>query len=386
MSVYKRKTKTGLTTNYYYDFSINGKTYRGTCKTPNKRIALDIEATTRLEIIKQDELGVKKKISFYEALDIVRVDVESRPYKSTTPNIIKKIKEMLHDRPLHKLKNGDLFDLLDKLRAKRWTVKNSKNETVEKGLKIKTIENYFAIIRQTQKAAQTREYLINYDLEMPIKKSRANRVRVMNDVQRWKLLESLHPSRSGQGLASNPDKSTLKYRQRVDNFDFTIMLLDTGCRYTEIAQLKWSDVDISKQKIMVWRGKTKIETHLIMTDQVYSMLMKRMQNPNKHATWIFTDVTGETHRKYSSIAIRNAIKRIDGLEYFSLHDLRHCCASKLVNAGMTIPEVAIILGHRDISTTMQYAHLDVTNVTQKAADILNKGGNAAIVMDLVESN
>ena len=164
------------------------------------------------------------------------------------------------------------------------------------------------------------------------------------------------------------------------------MLLDTGCRYTEIAQLKWSDVDISKQKIMVWRGKTKIETHLIMTDQVYSMLMKRMQNPNKHATWIFTDVTGETHRKYSSIAIRNAIKRIDGLEYFSLHDLRHCCASKLVNAGMTIPEVAIILGHRDISTTMQYAHLDVTNVTQKAADILNKGGNAAIVMDLVESN
>jgi len=162
------------------------------------------------------------------------------------------------------------------------------------------------------------------------------------------------------------------------------MLLDTGCRYTEVAKLSWLDVDMKNRKIKVWRGKAKTETHLIMTDQVYTTLTKRLSNPNKHNRWIFTDVTGEDHRKYSSIPIRKAIKSIDGLENFSLHDLRHCCASKLVNAGMTTPEVAIILGHRDISTTMQYAHINTDTITRKAADILNGGGNAVIIQDLVE--
>lgn len=368
---------------WHYKFKINNKTYARTCKTANKRVALDIEAKARLEVIKQDELGVKKKISFYEALDIVKIDVESRPYKSTTPNIIKHIKLFMDDRPFHKLKNSDLFELLDKLKAKRWTCHNFKGEEVEKCLKIKTIENYFAIIRQTQKAAQKRGYLINYDLEMPLKKSQPDRIRVMEDWDRWELLKSLHPSRTGQGLASNPDKSTVKYRQRVDNYDFTIMLLDTGCRYMEIAKLRWLDVDMKSRKIKVWRGKTKTETHLIMTDAVYTTLNKRLSNPKCHNKWIFTDVTGDDHRKYASIPIRNAIKSMDGFENFSLHDLRHCCASKLVNAGMTIPEVAIILGHRDISTTMKYAHINNDVVTKKAADILIRGGNAAAVQDLV---
>jgi len=61
MTVFKRKTTTGHTKNYYYEFNINGKTYKASCKTTNKRTALDIEAKARLEIIKQDELGVRRK-------------------------------------------------------------------------------------------------------------------------------------------------------------------------------------------------------------------------------------------------------------------------------------------------------------------------------------
>jgi len=68
-----------------------------------------------------------------------------------------------------------------------------------------------------------------------------------------------------------------------------------------------------------------------MTDQVFSTLTNCLQNQD-HPTWVFTDISGGNHRKYASIPIRKAIKSIAGLEGFSLHDLRHCCASKLVNA------------------------------------------------------
>jgi site-specific recombinase XerD len=39
------------------------------------------------------------------------------------------------------------------------------------------------------------------------------------------------------------------------------------------------------------------------------------------------------------------------------HDLRHTVGSDLVKAGVPIPVVKEILGHREISTTMRYAHV-----------------------------
>ena len=40
-----------------------------------------------------------------------------------------------------------------------------------------------------------------------------------------------------------------------------------------------------------------------------------------------------------------------------VHYLRHTHASWLVQDGLTLPEVAQVLGHASITTTMRYAHL-----------------------------
>lgn len=42
---------------------------------------------------------------------------------------------------------------------------------------------------------------------------------------------------------------------------------------------------------------------------------------------------------------------------FRVHDLRHTYASWLVQDGLTLPEVAAVMGHASIATTMRYAHL-----------------------------
>ena len=40
-----------------------------------------------------------------------------------------------------------------------------------------------------------------------------------------------------------------------------------------------------------------------------------------------------------------------------IHDLRHTFASPGAAGGLPLPLIAAILGHRDVKTTLQYAHL-----------------------------
>lgn len=54
-----------------------------------------------------------------------------------------------------------------------------------------------------------------------------------------------------------------------------------------------------------------------------------------------------------------------GMEHVNFHDLRHSCASILINAGVDLYTVSQILGHGSVSTTQRYAHLQVDR--QRAA-------------------
>ncbi|MGH1441275.1 MAG: tyrosine-type recombinase/integrase [Cellvibrionaceae bacterium] len=48
--------------------------------------------------------------------------------------------------------------------------------------------------------------------------------------------------------------------------------------------------------------------------------------------------------------MRSAFQRA-GLTGFCIHDLRHACASRFVQNGMSFYEVSQMLGHLDVQTT-----------------------------------
>ena len=62
-----------------------------------------------------------------------------------------------------------------------------------------------------------------------------------------------------------------------------------------------------------------------------------------------------------------------------IHDLRHTCASRLIQNGMSLYEVANVLGHVDIQTTQRYAHLERKDVSQRARDIMEALNSSASV-------
>jgi integrase len=72
-----------------------------------------------------------------------------------------------------------------------------------------------------------------------------------------------------------------------------------------------------------------------------------------------------------------------GLPHLWLHDLRHQFASMLVNAGRTLYEVQLLLGHSDSKVTERYSHLSLETLQAAAnsASVAMRGaGQAAVVV------
>ena len=52
-----------------------------------------------------------------------------------------------------------------------------------------------------------------------------------------------------------------------------------------------------------------------------------------------------------------AVRTAANLPSVPFHDLRHTFASFGAAGGLSLPLIAAVLGHRDVKTTQQYAHL-----------------------------
>ena len=67
----------------------------------------------------------------------------------------------------------------------------------------------------------------------------------------------------------------------------------------------------------------------------------------------------------------------NGLRHIRFHDLRHSCASILINQDVPLLNVSTFLGHSDLSTTANiYAHLDKFK-KRESADVISSIFNKA---------
>lgn len=136
---------------------------------------------------------------------------------------------------------------------------------------------------------------------------------------------------------------------------FITLALHTGLRKGELLNLTWSRVDLFNRMIHFDPPDHKSKTFATvpLNDTAYTLLTDLMKQAN--GRYVF-------HRKNGArIAdIKKGFKAAcdkAGIENFRPHDLRHTCASWLVQAGVPIVTVSEIMRHSDISTTMRYAHL-----------------------------
>jgi integrase len=58
-----------------------------------------------------------------------------------------------------------------------------------------------------------------------------------------------------------------------------------------------------------------------------------------------------------SKAVKHAFRKLKLPETYTLHTLRHTYASHLALQGVPIQQISLLLGHKNLQTTLIYAHL-----------------------------
>lgn len=139
------------------------------------------------------------------------------------------------------------------------------------------------------------------------------------------------------------------------------ILLSTGCRVSEICSLNISDVDFANKEILVLGKGNKERT--VFIDDVTAMLLRRYLEERKDDSEALFVGKGTRRLKQGGIRkLLHVVAKKAGVDGTHPHRFRRTLATSLIDHGMPIQEVAAILGHEKLDTTMKYVYINKTNV------------------------
>ena len=174
-----------------------------------------------------------------------------------------------------------------------------------------------------------------------------------------------------------------------------------GLRRSELLGLQWDSIDFERKTMTIRHTVSKV-TEVVAKDKTKNASSRRsvpltpeaetifrrakeLEQQNRAAfgreyqenSYIFKWPDGHTYSPdYISHHFAKVLKK-HGLPHIRFHELRHSCASMLLDMGFTLKDVQEWLGHSDIKMTANiYAHLDTARKNTIADSLAGKFGIA----------
>lgn len=172
------------------------------------------------------------------------------------------------------------------------------------------------------------------------------------------------------------------------------VLLFTGMRSGECLGLQWDDIDYTNKTITIRHtlsdvgGKHFLTTpkskssrrYISMSDSIADLLKEHKKHQLElqiaqyetfsHPEMVFTSDTGNyKDRSGLNTSFRKRIAGTD-FDFLTLHSLRHCNATLLLNSGVDIKVVSDHLGHSDIGITADIYADVLASTRKKTAEII----------------
>lgn len=143
-------------------------------------------------------------------------------------------------------------------------------------------------------------------------------------------------------------------------------LYSTGCRISELSEVKISDIDWSRKTVVLFGKGSKYRTSYLNAKAEVT-LRKYLDARTDDCPYLFVTERkpyGKMHKSgLEKIIHQLSDKTFENInKHFTAHTFRHTTATTAINNGMAVQDVSKLLGHANVATTMIYAHVASENV------------------------
>ena len=236
---------------------------------------------------------------------------------------------------------------------------------IESGLSTKSVKDILIVLKMVMKFGVKKEWMTYYEWDIKYPPSSENKVLdVLSVTNHRKILNHIQSHFTFMGLG-------------------IYISLSTGLRIGEICALKWSDINVTDgiltvnrtiERIYIIEGEKK-HTELVintpktknscreipMNKELLGMLkpLKKVVNDDYY---ILTNDERPTEPRSYRNYYKRLMEKLD-IPKLKYHGLRHSFATRCIEVGCDYKTVSVLLGHSNISTTLNlYVH---PNMEQK---------------------
>ncbi|HEX3364079.1 tyrosine-type recombinase/integrase, partial [Phenylobacterium sp.] len=132
-----------------------------------------------------------------------------------------------------------------------------------------------------------------------------------------------------------------------------------GLRASEVVGLKVSDIDSQRMRIRVEQGKGRRDRDALLSPHLLGVL-RNWWKVARPPVWLFpnrlTPFDPVTPRSLNR-AFHDALRKAGIKKAVSLHTLRHCFATHLLEQDVDVRVIQVLLGHKKLETTAVYTHV-----------------------------
>jgi integrase/recombinase XerD len=166
----------------------------------------------------------------------------------------------------------------------------------------------------------------------------------------------------------------------ADNLQHRALLMTTyggGLRVSEVIKLRPNDIDSQRMMIRVVAGKRAKDRYTLLSVRLLAELRAywRVYRPTawlcpaRHPEMHFNDDKART-------VFNQAKAKVGIRKKGSIHLLRHCFGTHLLEAGVDLRTIQVLMGHASIATTALYLQVTrkILDATQSPLDLLDLSG------------
>ena len=196
------------------------------------------------------------------------------------------------------------------------------------------------------------KFFYNVTLETPWSNDALPRARVP-----YKLPVVLSPQEVEKFFANVP---IMRYRAAL------MVVYGAGLRVSEVVALKISDIDSKRMLIRIEQGKGKKDRYAMLSPRLLEVLRAwwRAEGCNERRAdppldYLFPAWRFGRHMNEGTLqlACKEAAQRAGIGKRVTVHTLRHCFGTHLLENGTDIRIIQTLLGHSRIDTTARYTHV-----------------------------